>query len=486
MFLIYPASLPPIGEEETLWSPPLPYTTSCQLYLLFSEPVDQDKSIARWQELLRNDPFFALWTLWHTQQSLTTSGEATISHLATTLSKNGLKWLVWPNKERANDATASEKGRENGRLRATSEQLVGYWKGTNSAVLPIEDSQKSNRRDDLLPLSIFLHSANQGLDIPEKLITTFVKFIGDDPGSVVTTDSSTPSEEDKKRADLFCFGEQSDATLAWRKELLPEFDLKALLVARRKEALLETTFQEELQRQKLLSMYQLAYGASHEVNNPLANISSRAQYLLFDEEDEGKRKRLEMIVRQVERAHEMIRQLMWFAKPPTPAPQPLLLEETITEIVDHFQIEAEQKELTIKVIDLLPAKKAGAVPSSVWADADQFQAALLALLKNSAEAVKRGTTIHIEVKAGSHQPPDDLLQEGIWLSVVDDGIGLDEKERQHAFDPFYSGREAGRGLGFGLSWCWRILELHGGTVLLKSEKRKGTTVSLFWPNKKTT
>jgi signal transduction histidine kinase len=50
------------------------------------------------------------------------------------------------------------------------------------------------------------------------------------------------------------------------------------------------------------------------------------------------------------------------------------------------------------------------------------------------------------------------------IEVVDDGPGLSEKARRHLFDPFYSGREAGRGLGFGLCKCWRIITEHGGTV----------------------
>ena len=64
------------------------------------------------------------------------------------------------------------------------------------------------------------------------------------------------------------------------------------------------------------------------------------------------------------------------------------------------------------------------------------------------------------------------------IEVRDNGPGVPEAIRPHVFDPFFSGREAGRGLGFGLSKCWRIVTEHGGTVRLDSEPARGVTVTL--------
>jgi signal transduction histidine kinase len=66
--------------------------------------------------------------------------------------------------------------------------------------------------------------------------------------------------------------------------------------------------------------------------------------------------------------------------------------------------------------------------------------------------------------------------------VTDDGPGIEPHVREHLFDPFYSGREAGRGLGFGLPKCWRIAELHGGKVEVRSESGQGTTFRLVLPS----
>ncbi|MDA0284815.1 MAG: ATP-binding protein, partial [Planctomycetota bacterium] len=63
---------------------------------------------------------------------------------------------------------------------------------------------------------------------------------------------------------------------------------------------------------------------------------------------------------------------------------------------------------------------------------------------------------------------------------------LSESEREHLFDPFFSGRQAGRGLGFGLSKCWQILRMHGGSIqvidTVREESDKGVTIETLWPD----
>ena len=78
------------------------------------------------------------------------------------------------------------------------------------------------------------------------------------------------------------------------------------------------------------------------------------------------------------------------------------------------------------------------------------------------------------------QPANRALQFA-EIEVTDNGAGLDERSQRHLFDPFFSGREAGRGLGLGLSKCWRIMELHGGQIAVQSKPGCGTTVTLRLP-----
>ena len=91
-------------------------------------------------------------------------------------------------------------------------------------------------------------------------------------------------------------------------------DSTAAKLARLEE--LEHRFAEAVERAKLEAMKELAYGAGHEINNPLANIATRAQTLLQEETDPEKRRKLAAINAQAFRAHEMIADLMLFARPP--------------------------------------------------------------------------------------------------------------------------------------------------------------------------
>ena len=68
------------------------------------------------------------------------------------------------------------------------------------------------------------------------------------------------------------------------------------------------------------------------------------------------------------------------------------------------------------------------------------------------------------------------------ISVTDHGPGLNEKDRRHLFDPFYSGRQAGRGLGFGLPKCWRIVSNHQGQIEVSSAPGEATTITVYWPS----
>ncbi len=68
------------------------------------------------------------------------------------------------------------------------------------------------------------------------------------------------------------------------------------------------------------------------------------------------------------------------------------------------------------------------------------------------------------------------------VSVTDNGPGLSDKDRVHLFDPYYSGREAGRGLGFGLCKCWRIVSGHGGRIEVDSVPDVATTFRVFLPD----
>ncbi len=227
-------------------------------------------------------------------------------------------------------------------------------------------------------------------------------------------------------------------------------------------------FAVKLECAKLEAMKELAYGASHEINNPLANIAARAQALLRDEAHPERRHALEAIYQQAMRAHEMISDLMLFARPPALQLQTVdvggLLRQATQALADSCA--SRQVRLTLQVPP---------TPVAISADAQQLLVAITAVCTNALEAIGTDGTLHVSLQEMAAETP------GAAIEVTDTGPGISDQVRRHLFDPFFSGREAGRGLGFGMSKCWRIITDHGGTVTVHSQLGEGTSIALHLP-----
>lgn len=245
--------------------------------------------------------------------------------------------------------------------------------------------------------------------------------------------------------------------------------VEQLLVKKR----LESEFKTTLETAKLEAIKEFAYGAGHEINNPLANISARAQTLLSEESDPERRRTLAAINAQAFRAHEMIADMMLFARPPEPKWQQVELGALVRTVGQELlpQAQDQQTELAVR----LPPG-----PVTIEADPTQIAVALRSLCVNSLEALVRGGRVSIELLAPASDEPR------VRLRVTDDGPGISAAAREKIFEPYYSGREAGRGLGLGLSKCWRIVMMHGGAIEVADadasvEKSRGTAFSIFLP-----
>ena len=224
----------------------------------------------------------------------------------------------------------------------------------------------------------------------------------------------------------------------------------------------------ELERAKLEALAEFAAGAGHEINNPLAVISGRAQLLLRDEQDPERRRELGIIRAQALRIHEMIADLMLFARPPLPVRKPCDLSAIVAAAVEGLRPKAELSQIRVE-------RRGAAESCSAFVDADQIQVALRAVIDNSLNALAAGGRIEVEWRA-----VDDVTAE---IVVRDDGPGIPAAVREHLFDPFFSGREAGRGLGMGLAKAWRVLTNHGGRIDADSSAERGATFTLRIPRK---
>ena len=214
----------------------------------------------------------------------------------------------------------------------------------------------------------------------------------------------------------------------------------------------KTDWDQKLLNSKLVAMKQLAYGASHEINNPLANVATRAHTMLAGETDPDRRFQLAVMHEQAMRAHDMISDMMLFAHPPTLQPESVDVRLLVCTLIR----ECEKNMLPLIRSGASVTAKIAKGVERVTVDPTHFKVALASLIQNAAEAM-RDDDGDIEISIA--REPKSLC-----FAVSDNGIGVDETVQQHLFDPFYSGREAGRGLGFGLSKSWRIADLHGGTL----------------------
>jgi signal transduction histidine kinase len=248
--------------------------------------------------------------------------------------------------------------------------------------------------------------------------------------------------------------------------------LPGLLARLKRLKQLETDFAAVLQQEKLESLRELAYGASHEINNPLANISTRAQTLLRDESDPERRRKLATINTQAFRAHEMIADMMLFAKPPDINPETVDVGEVVDEVLSELEPNAAGQGTRLEFAG-------DESPLRFEADRVQLTVALKSLCFNALEALGAAGCVQITARSRSAEPGQ--AADTVEIQVRDSGPGIPDEVRRHLFDPFYSGREAGRGLGLGLSKCWRIVTLHGGQIDVESRPGEGACFTLRFP-----
>jgi signal transduction histidine kinase len=259
---------------------------------------------------------------------------------------------------------------------------------------------------------------------------------------------------------------ESDASEHLRAQL-DELGARLLAAARQRDDA-ERARSDRLQAAKLEALAEFAAGAGHEINNPVATISGRVQLLLKGETDPERRAALLSIGGQALRIRDMIGDLMLFGRPPQPRPERLDCREMLRAVADGLREEAAERRVEL-------CFDAGE-PVPVFADRVQLSIVIGSLIRNSIEALPDGGFVSIAARSAAHGGRNDAL-----LTVTDFGVGLSDADREHLFDPFYSGRQAGRGLGFGLPKAWRIVKNHGGRIEVESVPHGPTTFTVTWP-----
>lgn len=219
-----------------------------------------------------------------------------------------------------------------------------------------------------------------------------------------------------------------------------------------------------IESESLVRLGRMAAGAAHEMNNPLAAISGRAQILARRLEGTDGGDAARAIIDASEKLSDLIQGLHVFACPPEVHRERMDASGLVSRAVRMARRRAElagvsegAQEVRLRVDRAVPP---------LWVDPDQLSDAISELISNALQSNARE---RIEVRVYV-DPSDDRL----IVTVSDDGVGMAPETLVSAFDPFYSARPAGRGTGLGLSKARRLIEMHGGELTLESVEGKGT------------
>lgn len=246
--------------------------------------------------------------------------------------------------------------------------------------------------------------------------------------------------------------------LTFNKRLSHEVELKTRELKESHEQLMRS--------ERFAAVGEAAAYVSHEIKNPLMVIGGLAQQVGRRLEQPELQEKLGIIQGEVRRLENFLADLRDFTRPAHPTKEKVNLNEIIHEVHTLMEGEAHKRNITISehLEPYLP---------NLEADPGQMKQVLLNLIKNSLEAMDSGGEITLESGVDGPQ---------IWFSVRDTGSGMPPEVLEKIFNPFFTTKEKGTGLG--LAVIHKIIVDHHGTVAVESEPDKGTTfvVKLPWQN----
>jgi signal transduction histidine kinase len=226
------------------------------------------------------------------------------------------------------------------------------------------------------------------------------------------------------------------------------------------------TMDELARKDRLQSLGQMVAGIAHEIRNPITSILSYSQLLPIKYDNPQYREFFaKHVTDEVMRLNRIVTDLLDFARDKPPEKSVFPLSGLVESVVLYFQPIMEKKGIEMQA----------EVPEAyrIEADIQQMKQVLINLLKNAIEAMDAGGKVTIEAIA---------KQRHIRLSIRDTGSGIDPDDHSQIFNPFFT-RKAG-GAGLGLSICYRLVTENGGSIHLFSEKGAGTTAVVSLPRPK--
>ena len=227
--------------------------------------------------------------------------------------------------------------------------------------------------------------------------------------------------------------------------------------------------QQLLHSERLATIGEMSAKVAHEIRNPLSSISLNTE-LLYDEinKEDGEEKSdaenlIQSILNEVDTLTEMSDVYLRFARFPRLDTKPVSVNSVLIELSKFFSKERLQRGIALK------ENYAPDLPL-ILLDINQIKQAFLNILKNSFEAMPEGGKLSISTR---------LKDNNIVVSITDTGSGISKEDIQRVFDPFYSAKVNGTGLGLALTM--KTVEGHHGEIICKSTIDKGTTMVISFP-----
>jgi nitrogen fixation/metabolism regulation signal transduction histidine kinase len=223
------------------------------------------------------------------------------------------------------------------------------------------------------------------------------------------------------------------------------------------------------QTNRLAAWADMARQVAHDIKNPLTPIQLNAEHLRRVHVDRGEplghvlEECVSNILKQVKLLRQLSAEFSSFASSPTPRPAPTSLSELVTEVAEPYRVGLEDRiAIAIDVPPSLPM---------LLVDKTLLARAMTNIIENALHAMPSGGTLSIRARA----LPDHRVE----MSISDTGFGMDHEALKRVFQPYFSTRAAGTGLG--LTIAKRNVELNSGTIAVESERGNGTTVTVTLP-----
>ncbi|MDD5170954.1 MAG: PAS domain-containing protein, partial [Syntrophales bacterium] len=219
--------------------------------------------------------------------------------------------------------------------------------------------------------------------------------------------------------------------------------------------------------EKLAAIGQLSAGIAHEVRNPLSSIKMSLQILEKRLQPEGNDlKRFKIAQREVDHLEELVNDVLVFARPAEPQKRSTEIRRLVENALEMAEKLIADKNIRVitSFADDLPAFRV---------DAGMLEQALLNLFRNAIEAMDNDGCLTITAL----RPEND--DKTVTLNIMDNGCGMDDDETAHIFNPFFTRKKYGTGLG--MTHVKKIIDLHRGNIEIESKKGDGTRIILSIP-----